>query len=434
MISFRDPSSLDASVEETYSYLLKQLETVVGFPLTLRRGKPAPAKAPTRPYWEDAGGPLIFPLRAAKHRNTYWEIVVSPTAAEDLLCRRAVGKFAAHWNRVIPEAKRSFDLRKTLIKDSALYWDNLILSLSARGAQKYNALQFVATLRRALLFRYEDKPVRLSVLMSWNLHTTINELLSKGCIVLDFAKRKLLLGEALSKSKGLNTLADGANSLIAADSHGYASSWISLPFPPDAVPEHWEMVPLQFRKLYSLLNGRDLICTAMPTGELYLFNKSYVFRWTHSGWRRISGPSIRNNLVRYLPEDAATAVTQLVVELAFARKGALVVVARNADDLLRNGSSGTDKVFTSKGLFNVQDSNLWCLIRFASMDGCMVLNSAGFIERAGVILNVPPEHTSVGEGARTAAASYGSTFGIAIKVSQDGPISVFESGKLMRSM
>jgi DNA integrity scanning protein DisA with diadenylate cyclase activity len=57
------------------------------------------------------------------------------------------------------------------------------------------------------------------------------------------------------------------------------------------------------------------------------------------------------------------------------------------------------------------------IVRLAAIDGALVVDQNGTIQNAGVILDVPPEHTSAGEGARTAATSYASTRGIAVKVS-----------------
>jgi hypothetical protein len=58
------------------------------------------------------------------------------------------------------------------------------------------------------------------------------------------------------------------------------------------------------------------------------------------------------------------------------------------------------------------------------------LKSAG--RDAGVILNIPERYTKGEEGARAAATRYGSTFGLGIKVSHDGPITVYEHGVPVR--
>jgi hypothetical protein len=417
-------------MEETYHYLLEKLRPLVGYPLHLVRGKPAPALAPSKPYYAE-DKTLHFPVHSGRGRKAYWEIVLPVNAAGDKLCRTLVGRFAEKWKKIAPGFKQSSDIKQYLVRDEELNWDTLILSVSLRGSQRYNALELLHSLRRALLFRYEDRPIRLAVLMSWNLHSTLRTLRSSGCVILGIRKKNWRLHEALFGNKALNSIADGTNSLLAVTSKGHVSAWIGLRGEAGPGVTEWEMVPRQFQRLHEILIGRDFVTVAMPTGELFLIYKSRVWRWSHLGWRRISGPSIRLMLSKYLPEEAATTVIALAVELGFSRKGALIAITSEPQTLLSTGSEGMRAVFKEEP-FKIQDANLWSLIRFASIDGCVVLDSSGTFLNAGVILNVPHEHTKAGEGARTAAASYASTFGIAIKVSQDGPISVFEGGQLVR--
>ena len=89
-------------------------------------------------------------------------------------------------------------------------------------------------------------------------------------------------------------------------------------------------------------------------------------------------------------------------------------------------------MFAGKSLGDITGLSLDTLSRLAAIDGALVINGNGALVNAGVILNVPDEHVCAGEGARTAAASFASTFGIAIKVSADGPITVYQAGRLIR--
>jgi DNA integrity scanning protein DisA with diadenylate cyclase activity len=70
----------------------------------------------------------------------------------------------------------------------------------------------------------------------------------------------------------------------------------------------------------------------------------------------------------------------------------------------------------------------------ASIDGCTVIGPDGEVLNAGVILNIPERFTKGEEGARAAATRYGSTFGLGIKVSNDGPITVYEDGAPVRNI
>ena len=64
--------------------------------------------------------------------------------------------------------------------------------------------------------------------------------------------------------------------------------------------------------------------------------------------------------------------------------------------------------------------------RLCSIDGAVILKGDGTVVDAGVIVNIPPGALS--EGARSTAAIAASKFGTAIKVSHDGPITLFRDG------
>ncbi len=63
-----------------------------------------------------------------------------------------------------------------------------------------------------------------------------------------------------------------------------------------------------------------------------------------------------------------------------------------------------------------------------SVDGALLLRGDGSVIDAGLILNLPPD-ASPEEGARTAAAKAASKYGLAVKVSADGPVTVYKEGQ-----
>jgi hypothetical protein len=68
----------------------------------------------------------------------------------------------------------------------------------------------------------------------------------------------------------------------------------------------------------------------------------------------------------------------------------------------------------------------------ARMDGALVLARDGLILGFGIILRPPVNTDTIDAGARTAAARAASKYGLAIKVSADGPISAFHEGEQLR--
>lgn len=147
MLNFTRPQSIDASFEEAYEYLIRTLEPLSGYPLRLERG-PRDGGI-LRPSRRDDGA-LQYPLRSAKNRKAYWNLVVPPDGARDRQCTRIVARFMAMCNRMAKEVRQPFDFRDLLIRSGGFLWDDLIVSLIHTSGQKYNALELIAALRDAI--------------------------------------------------------------------------------------------------------------------------------------------------------------------------------------------------------------------------------------------------------------------------------------------
>src|SRR5271166_3029899 len=289
MFTLTRPHSVDASFEQMYEYLIRRLEPLAGYPLKLERG---PARSSEEAHRAVAGGrhtaenllttaataPLCagsrkgerpsrrpdgsiqYPLRSAKNRKAMWLLIVPPEGAADHQCTRVVTRFMSMCNRLAKEIHQTSGIKEHLVPNGAFMWDDLVVSLTHAGGQKNNTLELIAALRETLLFRYEDKPVRVGVLMTWNWHSTSKTLNEAGCRVL-VTRKQDDIQHALRESKALNWLADGANSLLLLTPKGLIAGWFSISAmrTVEATPD-WSMVPRRFHHLRRLLVGRDVIC------------------------------------------------------------------------------------------------------------------------------------------------------------------------------
>ena len=429
MLTFTRPHSIDASFEEAYRYLLHALEPLSGYPLKLERAGRLPDST-QRPSRRDDGS-IQYPLRSGRHGKAHWFLVVPPDGAADRLCTRVVTRFMAMCNRMAKDVRQSSDLRDSLIRNGAFMWDDLVVSLTHAGGQKYNALELIAALRETLLFRYEERPVRVGVLMTWNWHSTGSVLAEAGCRVLT-TRESDDIQHALRESKALNWLADGVNSLLLLTPKGKIAGWFSISGLRIEEEPGWSMVPRRYHHVRRLLVGRDVICTTTQTGELFLFRKNSVMKWTHEGWRRVSGTGILSIMSAYVPDEAASVLADVAVELSIRKRGGLIAVVQDPAEISDGASPGLGAYFREDPLLNITRADYPLIMRMASLDGCLLVDSTGAIRNAGVILKLPGAHTGAGEGARSAAASYASTHGLAIKISQDGPISIYEKGVVTR--
>ena len=63
-------------------------------------------------------------------------------------------------------------------------------------------------------------------------------------------------------------------------------------------------------------------------------------------------------------------------------------------------------------------------------DGLTTIGRSGMVLGAGDIINLQSSNKNISGGGRTQAAISASSFGLAVKVSEDGPISIFKDGAL----
>ena len=330
--------------------------------------------------------------------------------------------------RIAAEAKTSWDIKAQLIREEQFLWDNAILSLTYAGNQKYNALDFLGTARECCAFRYEGQPALLGILATWNWYQLKPQLRKEGWTILDFAPL-FDIRERLRLDKASHLLADGIQSFYVVNSKGGVCSWISTAKSANEEESRsWEMIPKAYQLGSSILIGRDLALIVNGHGEVLLFNRDLALKWNLTGWHRLTGCPISDALATHVSPDVTRRIVEVVSRSSELRQGALLVVSADGNKLLKRASSGLAGRFQEDYLFNLRDVCAETVCRIASIDGAMIIESDGTVRNAGVILEVPEEFTSTGEGARTAAAAFASTMGVAIKVSHDGPISIFENG------
>lgn len=173
-------------------------------------------------------------------------------------------------------------------------------------------------------------------------------------------------------------------------------------------------------------------------GEILVFqNKSLRFarrsgRWLHyvheTNIRRMSPP--RDRILR-------EAIYESCLDVSFARRGGcLGVIAQehmhrlgklvNEQDLLtllRNYKTRLLARAINNRPFHLLDRRQ--RLELLSLDGAVILDRYGNVLSAGAILEVPAG--SVGGGGRKAAAMKLSTFGLGLKISQDGTITGFRN-------
>jgi hypothetical protein len=178
----------------------------------------------------------------------------------------------------------------------------------------------------------------------------------------------------------------------------------------------------------------------------------FYARPDHSIWICSQGPPLivkRTGRWKAIPTEALAAgvariigsmpTAELLVEtavlLSLHGHGGILAVAASAggvDGLVQSKDRVDDVVpgtaeSAVHGVLDVEDLDTATLVRLASIDGACVLDRSGQLVAYGAVVT---SSDSTGEGARTAAARFLSErLDVVIKVSEDGPISVFRDGE-----
>lgn len=209
------------------------------------------------------------------------------------------------------------------------------------------------------------------------------------------------------------------------------------------------------------LTGEHVVVVLTPSQEIKVFaHGTLMFAYSDARWRLLDIPTKfaawRQAAGATRPRDLADRVFQAALNLAEDRRGALFVLLRDpakslpvlvapgdrilsevaADDpddpenlAPRLAKRSLHHLARGQGLGDLDDSVLESL---AGIDGAVVTDSEGRLLSFGAILRLTPEMTLAPravEGARTTAALAASHYGPVLKVSEDGLLTMFLSGR-----
>jgi len=182
-----------------------------------------------------------------------------------------------------------------------------------------------------------------------------------------------------------------------------------------------------------VLDGGNLRFT-YRFGQWQYWNHAHLINLLHDAAR-----------VQRVPKEIIPRVIRSVyraaLDVSFRRSGGLFVLLRNSQQirqLVREGDSINDgkrlpldrqfdKALPSAAIQNMPRS---LVVELASLDGAIVLNNKGELLAYGTVLE-PKRHGRIAqaEGSRTKAAIGASKYGMAVKISSDGDITVFVNGE-----
>lgn len=200
-----------------------------------------------------------------------------------------------------------------------------------------------------------------------------------------------------------------------------------------------EFAPYRLGSIADWCDGQQRVAIVLNrSGEVLIFKeKKLCFAKRRGAWRYYAHDSVVQRL-GVGNAKLRRAVYESCLDVSFARSGGCIAVLRSkskskirrildSEDLIADPQRTRTKLLKfTLGQKHFQKLDRRQRQELLSMDGATVLRRTGEMVTAGSIVRIPSGSKG---GGRTAAAKQLSKFGLAIKISADGPITGFRNGK-----
>jgi hypothetical protein len=210
-----------------------------------------------------------------------------------------------------------------------------------------------------------------------------------------------------------------------------------------AFAPHEKLIPIS-----SAVVPGTMAFVSSPHGDLYvLFSNGATFVKSQGRWRYFNYSLLAKLVSKLVPSKIAVGLVRMILDLSFERKGGLIVVLSDKDLMRRLVPDHVDEKKSNESLrtfslgLQIDDvSHRQVLTSGAGIDGAIIISSEGLVLDCACMIGEPSlsdcnnagkENLQRFPGARTTAAWNASIYGVAIKISEDGPITIFEKGNVV---
>lgn len=316
--------------------------------------------------------------------------------------------------------------------------------LIARFLRGYSAANFwtpaliVSELQRLCLKTYESSPCTSGVIFASEPREILDAIPSDEFIVEHF-KQQVTFEPGFFDSVPTFRYVDGKNAFYLVDNLRNVRGVVRLKNPRNynqfertAFRHISKLLELPFGRLFVACAGNNRAVTVQVRNRIQL-------RWQNAYWSATDFKLAISLIEKYVSSATlAEKVFHCVATVADLRLGTLVLVRSNpkigpkiAGEIgWGNASASLVELARCKTLVSAIDTNE--VLGILGSDGIVQINSDGAIIGAGEILEIEIDSLyKAAGGGRTQAAIYASRFGLAIKVSEDGPISFYTQQKLL---
>lgn len=201
----------------------------------------------------------------------------------------------------------------------------------------------------------------------------------------------------------------------------------------------------------SLVRPGTMAFICAPNGDLYVvLPNGGIFLRTQGRWHYLNYSSFRIFLRQHISRTIVDPVLRTVLDLSFQRKGALLCfldddkkIAQVVPDHGQPDRTNRALRMAVRRLDVRRVTHQQILLAAAAVDGAIVFSKGGRVLDSACMIAEPNQaalsHSENARlirfpGARSTAAWNASIFGVSLKVSEDGPVTVYRAGKLIGQM
>lgn len=330
-------------------------------------------------------------------------------------------------------------------------WLSLKQTQFTRAIAKFSSfstepmIEWLQIVENSLSLRYENNPFSFCLFMTKQKEWIQTPL---GSSFIPFNKQ-IPLEKGIISEKWLRGAMSGQTVGIAG--YGLSGELFGIFAIPDhkinesniAISPHEDITPIT----NLLVNGTCLFLTTTNGDVYFMLPNRAVFYKTQGRWFYINYTNIQVVLQGILSPDISDSLLRLILNLSFDRQGALVFIPEEINQLIEivpdydtKKKVNSSLRNTIKGLNICIKSHRKIVQSSAKIDGALILGTDGIVLDVSCMIGQPTE-TKLKEhqiktlerfpGARSTAAWNASIYGTAIKISEDGPITIFRYGKLI---
>lgn len=357
------------------------------------------------------------------------------TRTEEIFCSELVAAFAVLYSGFRQEGYAAHF--RTALLASLM---DITVARFLRGDHRkafWSIQQLIQLLKNLSYQRYEGKPATTGFLV---YRTTLAEFRKRvryqKCAWLDL-KPQQAVTPTLFDNPLTYRFIDGTNSLFA----GNVQMQITGIVKPNGLTERDEVDHHAHRSVFALLRSAGAGAFAVKVNEsseieaIICPDKLLVRR--RGQWGIFDPDIFRSFLADCLDSEEIEELAWTLYTLSKTRHGTVVLILERGDrqlSRLKRGSVGGDdplgtmlaKRVKGKTISQLKQSGE--LVRLLSSDGMTVFSRRGRLLDTGVIIDTSHARELVTGGGRTTAATAASFSGKVIKVSEDGPIELYQDG------